>query len=418
MNQIDIGLYHEFVQNQLKVTPLFEKLKDARKRPQIPAGVIAQAIVYALSAGQKSFLSIDNLLKQSDLGSVLGCERFPVCSDSLMIEVLKSMDPQEVRQILYQTAEVLIRVGLAASPQGCSGLRTCALDGSTMLGRDVVVCYWISCAPYVPLDFEPVLKGENEITAAKRLLVRVLKRFGWAIDVVVGDGLYTGWFFKICLDHGKQAVAKLRQEDERDLKILEAVRQRLEQQRFYGVEAQKGVDEDGQHRWELRELGEWEAFDLEVKIRVLWEYQEPLKGPRGPQERFLMTTLPKNRLEALEVRKLGRWRWRIENNGFREMNQKMGRKHRYTKHETAAQVMMGLILVAHATLQGYVFERRQRDPALTNPKCTIDWMMKLLLGSLLALKPKPRQDEPAQPMLFSPRTLRRLRRPLVRAKSG
>jgi len=409
MQEIDLESYHEFFQKTLKVREGFAGLRDPRPRPQIPAGVIAQAIVYGLSMGQRSLLSLDNVLSVSDLGEVLGFKRFPVCSDSLMAEVIKGMDPQQVREILYRQAEVLIRLGLKGSSGG-EGLWACALDGSTMLGREVVVCYWVGCEPYVPLDWEPVLKGENETEAAKRLLPRVLKRFGWAIRVVVGDGLYTGWFFKICLAEGKEAVAKLREEDARGLKIVQAARQRRQQLQEYGVPAQEGVQEEEGCAYQLREVGEWAAFGLREKLRVIWSWQKELKGQKRKEEHWLLTTLKREKVPAVRIRGLGRSRWRIENNGFRETNQKMGRKHRYTKDEKGAQVMMGLMWVAHGGLQGYVLLKRQSDPHWRSPKHPVDFLMKLLLGSLLALKPKGKPDsEPMQGLLFSERTLRRLR---------
>lgn len=419
MQEINIHSYHEFFQQTLKAQELFDRLRDARKRPQVPTGLIAQAIVYSLSAGQKSLLSIDNLLSSSDLGSILGFARSPVCSDSLMAQVLKTMDPQEIRQILYQLADVLIRLRLITPQQQHPGLRAIAIDGTTFLGREVVVCYWISQAPYVALDFEPVLNGENEIEAAKRLLPRTLERFGWAIDIVVGDGLYTGWFLKICLKHHKDAVAKLREEDARGLKIIQAVRQRLEEQHHYGVPAQEGIDEDGQRCYALRELGTWEAFELAHKIRVVWSRQIELKGPKRHDEHWLLTSLSQKQASALVIRTIGRWRWHIENNGFRELNQKMGRKHRYTRHEMAAQIMTGLLLIAQTALQGYILWRRQSDRGLCNPKVTAQWMMRLLLGSILQFKPQQHDEqEGTHLLLFSDRTMRRLICHMRRSASG
>jgi len=42
----------------------------------------------------------------------------------------------------------------------------------------------------VPLDIELIRPGEGEVIAAKRLLERVLQRYGRFFDAVIGDALY------------------------------------------------------------------------------------------------------------------------------------------------------------------------------------------------------------------------------------
>jgi hypothetical protein len=63
----------------------------------------------------------------------------------------------------------------------------------------------------VPLDIELIRPGEGEVIAAKRLLERVLQRYGRFFDAVVGDALYLETpFFNFCIDHGKHVVAVIK----------------------------------------------------------------------------------------------------------------------------------------------------------------------------------------------------------------
>src|SRR6266498_1182625 len=67
------------------------------------------------------------------------------------------------------------------------------------------------------LDLELQRPGEDEIAAATRLLERLFRDYPRAFDMVVADGLYAqGPFFKMVTDHGKDAIAVLK-DDRRDL---------------------------------------------------------------------------------------------------------------------------------------------------------------------------------------------------------
>ena len=73
-----------------------------------------------------------------------------------------------------------------------------------------VVCHLIGHEFALPLDVELVRPGENETGAAKRLLTRVLLRYGRFFDVIVGDAIYlNGPFIDYCLDHNKDIIAVL-----------------------------------------------------------------------------------------------------------------------------------------------------------------------------------------------------------------
>jgi hypothetical protein len=74
-----------------------------------------------------------------------------------------------------------------------------------------VVCHLVGFDMALPLDVELIQPGEGEIIAAKRLLERVLGRYGRFIDGVIGDALYfEAPFFNFCIDHGKHVVAVIK----------------------------------------------------------------------------------------------------------------------------------------------------------------------------------------------------------------
>ncbi|MFH1665587.1 MAG: hypothetical protein ABIA77_05535 [Candidatus Omnitrophota bacterium] len=95
---------------------------------------------------------------------------------------------------------------------GCS-TRTITINGEevTEYYHRVVVCYLIGFKIPLPLDVEPVLPGEGEVIAAKRLLERVFCKYPRFFDVVVGDALYMeAPFINFCLLHRKHVITVLK----------------------------------------------------------------------------------------------------------------------------------------------------------------------------------------------------------------
>jgi hypothetical protein len=67
------------------------------------------------------------------------------------------------------------------------------------------------------LDHEPQRTGEDEVTTALRLLVRVIGSYPRAFDLVLADALYaTAPFFNFLLARGKHALTVLK-DDRRNL---------------------------------------------------------------------------------------------------------------------------------------------------------------------------------------------------------
>jgi len=75
----------------------------------------------------------------------------------------------------------------------------------------VVACHLVGFELSLPLDIEPILPGETEVAAAKRLLERVVRNYPRFFDAVVADALYLeAPFFNFRLQHGKHVVAVLK----------------------------------------------------------------------------------------------------------------------------------------------------------------------------------------------------------------
>lgn len=76
-----------------------------------------------------------------------------------------------------------------------------------------VVFHLVGFPIAMPLDVEMIRPGEGEVIAAKRLLERVLLRYGRFFDVLLADAIYTeAPFYNLCLQHHKDVISVLKGE--------------------------------------------------------------------------------------------------------------------------------------------------------------------------------------------------------------
>ena len=91
---------------------------------------------------------------------------------------------------------------------------------------------------------------------------------------------------------------------------------------------------------------------IDVPLSVTWVVEEHLRTQENNEfwvvasQQYLQQPLT-----AEEMPQLGHWRWDVENNGFKELNQKVKTKHIYS-HDNQAQQAVLLILFVVFNLLG------------------------------------------------------------------
>ena len=91
---------------------------------------------------------------------------------------------------------------------------------------------------------------------------------------------------------------------------------------------------------------------IDVPLSVAWVVEEDLRTQK--QDQFWVVASQQylqQPLTAEEMRELGHLRWDVENNGFKELNQKVKTKHIYS-HDVKAQQAVILILFVVFNLLG------------------------------------------------------------------
>jgi hypothetical protein len=217
--------------------------------------------------------------------------------------------------------------------------------------------------PVLPSDLRPVvIKGkkkdrvvkpeqdEGELTAATRLLRRVIQTFPW-LDVVVADALYAnGPFLTALTNHGLGAVIIARKETDEPLK--EALHLWAGQAPCKIIE-----DEPAQEQVEL-----WDCPDLETlrtyegKIRVVQGRVTRLKEPRRPPSTWCMLVTGKaTRLAPEKVLKVARARWHIENTGFHQWTTRWRFGHVFVHHAQGMRALYWLFFAAFNLLTLFLY---------------------------------------------------------------
>jgi len=211
------------------------------------------------------------------------------------------------------------------------------------------------------LDAEPIRPGEGELTAAIRLLDRVLEQYPRAFDVVLGDGLYANsTFFNYVVSRGKEALAVLKDEA-RDL---------WQDAQSLFAEMEPTCLRRGRWEascWDVEGFTSWPQVRGTVRV-VQSEERTVIRRQLDGQAEVMearwawVTTLAQGRASTRAILDLGHRRWAIENEGFNELATRQHADHVYRHHE---QAMLVFLLLAMVCCNVFVaFYRRDLKPGL------------------------------------------------------
>ena len=358
-----------------------DAVRDSRRQPQIPTRAIIRSVVVMLLSRLGSL----NALDQS------GPSRFwprwlggPLPSADTVGRVCALAHLEDIRRLNRHLYSQLKRNKALAPP--AHGLMTAIVDAheshatyrrrcSGCLERVVdtregprvqyyhryVALQLVGRDSFMVLDIEPLAPGEDEVAAALRLLDRVRAAYPRAFDVVIGDALYAdSRFFNWALDHGKDALAVLK-DDRRDLS--QDARSLFE--RTVPVTLPGGP----RHRvcWDIEGFTTWPQVCQPVRVVRSLEKQSVRRQLDGQLEErtsewMWVTTLSQARASTAAVVHLGHTRWSIENQDFNETVNRWYADHVY-KHEPTAMVAFWLLVTVCLNLF-LAFYRRNLKPAL------------------------------------------------------
>jgi len=219
-----------------------------------------------------------------------------------------------------------------------------------------VVLHLVGFQVAIPLDVEMIQPAEGEVIAAKRLLERVMGRYGRFFDVVLADALYMeAPFYNLCLQHHKHVITVLKGE------------QRILFQDAQGVFSLMKPKVWKERRCQIRAWdaeGFTTAEGIEVPLRVL-HTEETLTERHRQNHRWIektevhhwwwVTTLPISQVSTFLLWRIGHRRWDIENDLFHTLVTYWSLDHCFKHQPTAILNFVLTLFIAFVLLQSFYY---------------------------------------------------------------
>jgi len=186
------------------------------------------------------------------------------------------------------------------------------------------------------IDIEPMVKGEDEVACALRLLARVLKNYPRAFDIVLADALYAdSRFFNFLIDNGKDVLTVIKDERRELLKDARSLFKNIKP-----IELKDKKRKATRKCWDSSGFLSWTQVKKPVRV-VATEEETTIKRQLDGEKQMVhstwtfVTTLSSVRASTEVAVWLGHWRWAVENQGFNETSKYWHSDHIY-KHEPTA----------------------------------------------------------------------------------
>jgi len=339
-------LFQRFAETRYQIAYWASKQRDrARRKPEISAGTIFEALLYQPVLGKGSLLQQDQWLRTAQAKALLRSDRPMVASDTTVLKALGKWDLEPTRQALY-AHHLHLRDQGQATVRLSTGrkIKLAIVDGSQM-GKHTASVLAMAGEVYHLLDAEPSPGRGHELKTSRRLLRRAVKRLGKGFAThVVYDGLAANRI-DLAFVHrriGAHLVVKTQEETLEILQSSKAAWEKLPEKTLKkaGVEIVEGLDAEHGVRYRIYAQGGivWEG--LKEPLKLAWVKETHLKGKyKGQTLSFWVITTDES-LTAEECREIAHDRWAIETNGFKELNEQVGSKRGYIKNPHVKEALL------------------------------------------------------------------------------
>ncbi len=351
-----------------------QNIGDHRKKPEIPSRSIWLSGLFMFVLRLGSLNAIDTELhlprrmekligKRKPSGDSIG-RVFAQIHPEAIREMLSAINHRLKRNKALRTNWLMRFVSIDAHELFSSRSRCCQKclrRTITVKGEEVteyyhriVVCHLVGFDLALPLDLEPLLPGEGEVTAAKRLFKRIWKKYQRFFDGVVLDSLYLeAPFINFCVKHGKHVIAVLKSERRVLMQDAQGV--------FKLIEPITLKEDNLTARiWDAEGFSTLEG--VSVPVRVLHSEEKELKRKRRgdtwaveveEHNWWWATTIPNALLSSHLLWRAGHSRWDIENDLFNDLVNHWSMDHCF-RHEPNAIINFLLTLfVAFVLMQSF-----------------------------------------------------------------
>jgi Transposase DDE domain len=352
-----------------------QRVTDSRIDPDIPTSVFPAAFFTLFCCRFPSFNSFVQHRPSQCLRRWLGGHALPSADELAFAS--ERIDLSGLRGCLGQMHDTLKRNKVIGPRRGwtvaavdgheinASYKRCCdqCLQRKLMVGgvekiqyyHRTVVLQIISEGFYFLMDQEPMLPGEDEVSAALRLMARVLESRPRCFDVVTADAIYLRpSVVEFLLAKGKHLVVVVK---DNQPELLDEARRLLPSAvpEVFRTEPESGMRGG-------REVTLWQADgftteSISTKLRLVHAHEQGVRRERIAKQWhesildshwYWATTMEISLAPGRTIFEYGHDRWRIENEGFNELATSWHSRHIFHHHPNTIQVLWLMLFMAHA----------------------------------------------------------------------
>ena len=363
--------FFAYLEKVFKFSRKAAELKDRRESPQVSGLSCFMSGFWMLVLGEGSLNGFEQRLKQEErrgLWRKLFSSRAPsadtvgYCFDRIELEGL--------RDLLHHLYTTLQRNHVIGKLTIC-GWRALAVDGHELFSsyikhcdqccertvhtkkgertqyyHKVVVAQLVGGWLALPLDVEPILPGEGEVSAAARLIERLIKRYPKAFDIVTADAIYANpGFLELLIKHHKRLLAVLK-ENHPDL-LKDAKSLFWEQEPIRIKEGHTELE-----RWDIQGFHTWPQVNREMRV-VRSRETTIKKNENTSADWFWVTDMEQSLVSTETICRIGHARWEIENQGFNYLVNHLHMNHIFRHHLNAIIAFLLVLFIAYILLQAF-----------------------------------------------------------------
>jgi hypothetical protein len=389
--------FWRWVRKDLKLFELLRDVQDGREqcRTRVPLRVMLVGVLAMYWFGLPSLVAVDDQLRHCHwlrrLLAPLGYGD-PIADDTFR-NALAKVEADDLRRALHLLGRKLLKgwgagryreshIGRRLAALGMQKLASRAIvtiDGHYLFGTTsakrccaeclqktevvdgqrvtryyhmALVAQMMGAHPALLLDFEPLLPGENELVAVKRMLPRLREAYGDRIGLIVADAMYDNEpFRRLVFGCGYRSIVVHKVDNS-----------------SFAVKARKALVERDpfRHRPDFKHHP-----DRQVAYRVWeqpaggrWIVEVRRQDRRGEWKSQAITDLPRAETHPVAVGIIVEERWEVENKGFKQLVEdwNLDRAYVHTDKPQAVRAFVALALMAYNVFHQFVYSILRLDP--------------------------------------------------------
>ena len=373
------------------------RMTDGRVNPKIPLGAVLSTWQWGLMRLTPSTERIGDLLLDKRWRARLGLKREDGGSPDRAAEILDGLSIDEWNEMMLDDFFIARRAGILTD-DGPYGKRCVAVDLNELFKSEKVHCAhcqvrektvldargekrtvleyfhqavaltWVSGKIPFVIGWELLAPGEGELTAALRLLERILPRLRKSVDFVLGDALYCCRpFFETVCRAGLQGMAISSRHTEMDEEI-ELLMRTDSPRMLQGLEVAV---------WQMESEAWRQALKRDLRIIHCERRYEAPAWKHERRELRVITSAPIDILPSGQGWKVGRCRWTIENGTFNRLTRDYSLTHNY--HHCAPGIVGLLAMRSFACFLTLAYWHNATARSSNAPKRFVKWFEEIVI---------------------------------------